>query len=114
MMENSIMEIKQKKGLKRNTIDKFYTKQSIVIQCIEMFKKYISIEKDDIIIEPSAGNGSFIEEIKKGIHKIDFRRRPHVSAPPSSNCDGQTQTATNKFEDGRSLAWGHNHLLYRG
>jgi predicted RNA methylase len=65
MMENSIMKIKQDKGLKRNTIDKFYTKQSIVIQCIEMFKKYISIEKDDIIIEPSAGNGSFIEEIKK-------------------------------------------------
>jgi 16S rRNA A1518/A1519 N6-dimethyltransferase RsmA/KsgA/DIM1 with predicted DNA glycosylase/AP lyase activity len=28
-------------------------------------KKYINISKDDLIIEPSAGNGSFIENIKK-------------------------------------------------
>jgi predicted RNA methylase len=55
----------QKKGLKRNTIDKYYTKTNIVEQCIEAMKKYINISKDDMIIEPSAGNGSFIESIKK-------------------------------------------------
>lgn len=47
----------QKKGLKRNTIDKYYTKNNIVEQCIEAIKKYINISKDDLIIEPSAGNG---------------------------------------------------------
>jgi predicted RNA methylase len=57
-------EIKQKKGLKRNTIDKYYTKISVVEQCIELVKKYINISKEDLIIEPSAGNGSFIENIK--------------------------------------------------
>jgi hypothetical protein len=55
----------QEKGLKRNTIDKYYTKINVVEQCIEAMKKYVNISKDDLIIEPSAGNGSFIENIKK-------------------------------------------------
>ena len=54
---------KQNKGLKRNTIDKYYTKPSIVEQCIELVKKYINISHNDLIIEPSASNGSFIENI---------------------------------------------------
>jgi len=54
----------QKKGLKRNTIDKYYTKQNVVIQCVELVKKYIQISNNDLIIEPSAGNGAFIENIK--------------------------------------------------
>ena len=55
---------KQEKGLKRNTIDKYYTKPSVVTQCIELVKIYINISENDLIIEPSAGNGSFIEDIK--------------------------------------------------
>lgn len=55
---------KQSKGLKRNTIDKYYTKETIVNSCIELIKKYISIHENDLIIEPSAGNGSFINGIK--------------------------------------------------
>ena len=57
------MENKQKKGLKRNPIDKFYTKPLISELCLSLVSKYIKI-KDDIIIEPSAGNGSFIPGIK--------------------------------------------------
>ena len=49
--------VKQKKGLKRNTIDKYYTKPSVVNQCIKLVKKYINISNNDLIIEPSAGNG---------------------------------------------------------
>lgn len=56
--------IKQEKGLKRNTIDKYYTKPSVVKQCIKLVKKYINISNNDLIIEPSAGNGSFIDKIK--------------------------------------------------
>lgn len=55
----------QDTGLCRNTIDKFYTKSHIVEQCIKLIKEYITITNDDLIIEPSAGNGSFIENIKK-------------------------------------------------
>ncbi len=56
--------IKQDKGLKRNTIDKYYTKPIIVEECIKLVKKYVNISENDLIIEPSAGNGSFIEKIK--------------------------------------------------
>ena len=61
-MENK--KVKQSKGLNRNTIDKFYTKNTIVELCLNFVKEYISIEENDLIIEPSAGNGSFISGIK--------------------------------------------------
>jgi len=58
------MGTKQRKGLTRNTIDKYYTKEIVVDLCINHFKKYIQLNKDDLILEPSAGNGSFITSIK--------------------------------------------------
>ena len=36
-------EPKQKKGLKRNIIDKYYTKDVVVEHCLNIFKKYIQI-----------------------------------------------------------------------
>ena len=72
MIEVKNDPIIQKKGLNRNTIDKYYTKINIVEQCIEAMKKYIKILKDDLIIEPSAGNGSFIENIKKITENYKF------------------------------------------
>ena len=57
--------MKQQKGLQRNTIDKYYTKTSTVEFCIEYIKKHISMDAaNDLIIEPSAGNGSFIPYLK--------------------------------------------------
>ena len=53
-----------KTGLKRDTIDKFYTNQNAVKLCINWIKSKIKIKKNDLIIEPSAGNGAFISEIK--------------------------------------------------
>jgi predicted RNA methylase len=58
------METKQTTGLNRNTIDKYYTKDIVVELCLNLFKKYIQITSDDLIVEPSAGNGSFITGIK--------------------------------------------------
>lgn len=55
---------KQNKGLKRNPIDKYYTKDIVVDQCIHFIKSNLKISKKDLIIEPSAGNGSFINKIK--------------------------------------------------
>lgn len=55
----------QTTGLNRTTIDKFYTKPIVAKNCCDIIKEYISIDFDnDIIIEPSAGNGSFISELK--------------------------------------------------
>jgi len=52
------MENKQTKGLNRNTIDKYYTKDIVVDLCLNLIKKYLNIGENDLCIEPSAGNGS--------------------------------------------------------
>lgn len=66
------METKQTKGLNRNTIDKYYTKDNVVELCLNLVKQYIHINTDDLIIEPSAGNGSFITGIKSLSNNFRF------------------------------------------
>ena len=59
------MNQKQNKGLRRNTVDKFYTKPEVVEICIAKIKEMLPIcNVNDLIIEPSAGNGAFISGIK--------------------------------------------------
>ena len=66
------METKQTKGLKRNTIDKYYTKVDVVELCLNLVKKNMIINIDDLIIEPSAGNGAFIQGIKSITNNFKF------------------------------------------
>jgi predicted RNA methylase len=54
----------QNTGLKRKTIDKYYTSSNAVKKCMELIMQNIQIKEYDLCIEPSAGNGSFIENIK--------------------------------------------------
>ena len=54
----------QHKGLKRNIIDKFYTKSDVASSCITLIKQNVSMNETDLIVEPSAGNGAFIDGIK--------------------------------------------------
>lgn len=54
----------QTTGLKRATIDKYYTSPQAVNKCIKLIKQHIGINKQDTCIEPSAGNGAFIEGIQ--------------------------------------------------
>jgi len=58
------MKKKVLKGLKRDTIDKFYTSKKTARLCYKYIKKYLKIARNDLIIEPSAGNGVFIPYIK--------------------------------------------------
>jgi predicted RNA methylase len=55
----------QTKGLTRNTIDKFYTKKTIVDLCIDHITRHVHIDPSDLIIEPSAGNGIFVDGIRR-------------------------------------------------
>ena len=64
--------MRQTKGLTRNTIDKYYTKEAIVNLCFATIKETIEINKNDLIIEPSAGNGVFIKGIKLLTSKYNF------------------------------------------
>lgn len=62
----------QTTGLKRNTIDKYYTKKSVVDQCLTHIKNNVKINIGDLIVEPSAGNGSFIDGIKSMTDNYKF------------------------------------------
>jgi hypothetical protein len=62
--EGLVPKTTQTKGLHRNTIDKYYTKESIVDICLTQIGKNVDISTDDLLIEPSAGNGAFIPGIK--------------------------------------------------
>ena len=66
------INIMQNTGLKRKLIDKFYTSPDIVNQCINFIEDNIKIEKDDLCIEPSAGDGAFIPGIKSLCNNAKF------------------------------------------
>jgi hypothetical protein len=51
--------IQNKTGKNRDPIDQFYTKKEVAEECIRFFYKNISINEKDLLIEPSAGYGSF-------------------------------------------------------
>jgi len=53
-------------------LDKFYTSPSIAELCCDLVQKHISIGQNDVCIEPSAGNGSFIKPLKKIFSKCYF------------------------------------------
>jgi len=59
------MKSSQTVGLLRDPIDKYYTKLDIVDACICLLTRTIDVSYiEDVIIEPSAGNGSFINGVK--------------------------------------------------
>ena len=62
----------QTTGLKRKTIDKYYTSSNIVNECMNSIKLVINIQESDLCIEPSAGNGSFINAIKTSFNHYKF------------------------------------------
>jgi len=51
--------------VKIKSLDKFYTTDENILICYDAIKKHIKINKTDLIIEPSAGDGAFIPTIKK-------------------------------------------------
>jgi predicted RNA methylase len=60
-----LLPVNKKTGLKRDTIDKFYTKENIVKECISNIQNHINISKRDVLLEPSAGNGRFLTQLKQ-------------------------------------------------
>lgn len=51
---------------------KFYTIDNTALLCYKAIKRYVKINKDDLIIEPSAGNGAFIKYLKKLSNNTKF------------------------------------------
>jgi hypothetical protein len=57
--------INETSGLNRISNDKFYTKTDVVKTCIDLLVKIIQVSSNDLIIEPSAGSGSFTVELNE-------------------------------------------------
>jgi hypothetical protein len=51
----------KQKIIKKSNLDKFYTKSEIAKSCLEELYEFTN--KDDLFIEPSAGSGSFFNQI---------------------------------------------------
>lgn len=64
--------MKQTTGLKRKTTDKYYTSKTAVKECMKLVNNKIKIGPTDLCVEPSAGNGSFIESIKSMFTNYKF------------------------------------------
>lgn len=63
--EKTSLIVKQTTGLKRDPIDKYYTKDYIAKMCIELVNSKLDIKKNPgLIIEPSAGNGVFFQHVQ--------------------------------------------------
>ena len=64
-------------GIKSN-LDKFYTKPEVAAQCIEYASTYFSCV--DTFLEPSAGNGSFLNLLtpyKKNSYSVRYSSRKY-------------------------------------
>ena len=60
--------------IKKHINDKFYTKPEVAINLIS----YLNIDEYDMIIEPSAGNGSFSNNINhKNLISLDIETAKH-------------------------------------
>jgi len=55
-----------------NNLDQFYTKPKIAESCVLSFLNNVHISQDDLIIEPSAGDGSFVKHLTKVDCKKSF------------------------------------------
>ncbi len=84
-------------GLKRNPIDKFYTKDSVAKLCIDKVKQFITFDDNPMIIEPSAGGGAFIPSINKLSNNcvfldiepehVDIKKQDFLKYIPEDNHD---------------------------
>jgi hypothetical protein len=55
----------------RRSLDKFYTKDHVAIDCIQRMLDVIHPSPNDLIVEPSAGNGSFLNRLEQLDQKVD-------------------------------------------
>jgi hypothetical protein len=82
---------------RKNIKDQFYTKESVSKSCVEIILKLLPFTIEYLWIEPSAGNGSFLNNIPSTFEKIGIDLEPKSKniqkqdylkwEPPSTNKD---------------------------
>jgi len=68
-IESRKMDITNVKAVRKEGLDKFYTIPSYSKQCIDKVFEFYEKSKFDLIVEPSAGNGSFFHQLEVE-HKV--------------------------------------------
>lgn len=66
------------KAVRKDGLDKFYTLPSFSKKCIDKVFEYYDITDFDLIIEPSAGNGSFLnhlEQMNSSVPTVEDRQQ---------------------------------------
>jgi len=63
--------MKKKTGKKRDSKDQFYTNPGVSSYCLDVFRDTIDIDHDDILLEPSAGDGSFSDILIEQCYNVD-------------------------------------------
>ncbi|ABT14758.1 hypothetical protein NY2A_B359R [Paramecium bursaria Chlorella virus NY2A] len=56
---------------KNKIFDQFYTKREVAETCVNMLEKMVKLD-ESVVIEPSAGNGAFLEYLPKHTIAIDL------------------------------------------
>ena len=56
---------------KNKIFDQFYTKREVAQTCVKALEKFVKLE-DSVVIEPSAGNGAFLEYLPAGTIAMDL------------------------------------------
>ena len=59
-----ILQATMNTGKNRDPKDQFYTDKNVSVHCINMMLETVNASKDDLFIEPSAGDGSFSDYLK--------------------------------------------------
>ena len=67
-----LFQIWEKKRKSRTDLDLYYTKPAVANKCIDTIRATIDIDENDLIVEPSAGDGSFMAGIKSLNCKSSF------------------------------------------
>lgn len=62
-------------GLLRKPTDEFFTNTNVALECIRLFMEHIVPGPDDILIEPSAGSGSFSHNLRGNVYAFDIKSR---------------------------------------
>jgi hypothetical protein len=87
LLLNIKVKEKEKKDIPQLILDKYYTQPEIAQLCVLSFTTTVNVSEQDLIVEPSAGSGSFIDPMRsinckkifldispetRTINKIDF------------------------------------------
>jgi hypothetical protein len=62
-----------------NTKDQFYTHEPIAQQCIQTIQRLIQTSVDYLWVEPSAGNGAFLNNVPAGVPKLGLDIEPQCA-----------------------------------